>query len=262
MGERCTMTSEGGHLPVLCDQVSLKSSQAPSFTAQAQSGLLGKCRRPRTAFTSQQLLELEHQFKLNKYLSRPKRFEVATSLMLTETQGQQEFGGRWPPSSVRGREGAVTLAGRARGPSKAPVKGERKGVPVISNTTKFRPKRLSLLGPHLGVIRQRPAPVRPGGTRCPGPAGVPLEGRTPFWEEAAGGLGHQRLRAAAACISGMITVPVAQLPPKAAAAGLHTTPGTRDGASRRTSRLTSRRASQYASTVSGSLGFPTHPGLP
>ncbi|KAK2494133.1 hypothetical protein MC885_018999 [Smutsia gigantea] len=52
----------------------------------AQSNLLGKCRRPRTAFTSQQLLELEHQFKLNKYLSRPKRFEVATSLMLTETQ--------------------------------------------------------------------------------------------------------------------------------------------------------------------------------
>ncbi|XP_077569685.1 motor neuron and pancreas homeobox 2b [Stigmatopora nigra] len=50
------------------------------------SGLLGKCRRPRTAFTSQQLLELENQFKLNKYLSRPKRFEVATSLMLTETQ--------------------------------------------------------------------------------------------------------------------------------------------------------------------------------
>uniref|UniRef100_A0A3B5M0N0 Motor neuron and pancreas homeobox 1 n=1 Tax=Xiphophorus couchianus TaxID=32473 RepID=A0A3B5M0N0_9TELE len=56
------------------------------FNAQTQSNLLGKCRRPRTAFTSQQLLELEHQFKLNKYLSRPKRFEVATSLMLTETQ--------------------------------------------------------------------------------------------------------------------------------------------------------------------------------
>lgn len=54
--------------------------------AGPQSGLLGKCRRPRTAFTSQQLLELENQFKLNKYLSRPKRFEVATSLMLTETQ--------------------------------------------------------------------------------------------------------------------------------------------------------------------------------
>ncbi|GAV09560.1 hypothetical protein RvY_19072 [Ramazzottius varieornatus] len=48
--------------------------------------LLGKTRRPRTAFTSQQLLELEKHFKLNKYLSRPKRYEVASSLMLTETQ--------------------------------------------------------------------------------------------------------------------------------------------------------------------------------
>ncbi|KAL2747179.1 motor neuron and pancreas homeobox protein 1 isoform X2, partial [Vespula maculifrons] len=43
-------------------------------------------RTSRTAFTSQQLLELEKQFRQNKYLSRPKRFEVATSLMLTETQ--------------------------------------------------------------------------------------------------------------------------------------------------------------------------------
>ncbi|XP_067842852.1 motor neuron and pancreas homeobox 2b [Heptranchias perlo] len=58
----------------------------PDYSTQPQSGLMGKCRRPRTAFTSQQLLELENQFKLNKYLSRPKRFEVATSLMLTETQ--------------------------------------------------------------------------------------------------------------------------------------------------------------------------------
>lgn len=61
-----------------------------SIPAGPQSGLLGKCRRPRTAFTSQQLLELENQFKLNKYLSRPKRFEVATSLMLTETQVRQQ----------------------------------------------------------------------------------------------------------------------------------------------------------------------------
>ncbi|CAF1013066.1 unnamed protein product [Brachionus calyciflorus] len=45
-----------------------------------------KSRRPRTAFTSQQLLELEKQFKDNKYLSRPKRFEVATALCLSETQ--------------------------------------------------------------------------------------------------------------------------------------------------------------------------------
>lgn len=82
--------------------------RAPSsrFPAQAQSNLLGKCRRPRTAFTSQQLLELEHQFKLNKYLSRPKRFEVATSLMLTETQVSA-------PAPRRGRAGMAALAGGA-----------------------------------------------------------------------------------------------------------------------------------------------------
>ena len=32
----------------------------------------GKSRRPRTAFTSQQLIELEKQFRENKYLSKPK----------------------------------------------------------------------------------------------------------------------------------------------------------------------------------------------
>ncbi|XP_078661826.1 uncharacterized protein LOC144905896 [Branchiostoma floridae x Branchiostoma belcheri] len=52
----------------------------------SQASPLCKTRRPRTAFTSQQLLELEKYFKENKYLSRPKRFEVATALMLTETQ--------------------------------------------------------------------------------------------------------------------------------------------------------------------------------
>ncbi|CAO1354989.1 unnamed protein product [Diamesa serratosioi] len=51
-----------------------------------QDGIFGKTRRPRTAFTSQQLLELEKQFKQNKYLSRPKRYEVASNLLLTETQ--------------------------------------------------------------------------------------------------------------------------------------------------------------------------------
>ena len=58
----------------------------PFLVGGPQHTLLGKTRRPRTAFTSQQLLELEKQFKENKYLSRPKRFEVATGLCLTETQ--------------------------------------------------------------------------------------------------------------------------------------------------------------------------------
>ncbi|KAK8402968.1 hypothetical protein O3P69_000898 [Scylla paramamosain] len=71
---------------VLVHSVPPRISADNLFYSMGQHSLLGKTRRPRTAFTSQQLLELEKHFRENKYLSRPKRFEVATSLMLTETQ--------------------------------------------------------------------------------------------------------------------------------------------------------------------------------
>uniref|UniRef100_A0A182JAE7 Uncharacterized protein n=1 Tax=Anopheles atroparvus TaxID=41427 RepID=A0A182JAE7_ANOAO len=58
-----------------------------------QNSVYGKARRPRTAFTSQQLLELEKQFKVSKYLSRPKRYEVANNLLLSETQDKRDSNG-------------------------------------------------------------------------------------------------------------------------------------------------------------------------
>uniref|UniRef100_A0A1I8J565 Homeobox domain-containing protein n=1 Tax=Macrostomum lignano TaxID=282301 RepID=A0A1I8J565_9PLAT len=76
----------GGYFVTRSLDPSASAAVAATSAPSVPPGLLGKTRRPRTAFTSQQLLELERQFKLNKYLSRPKRFEVATSLMLTETQ--------------------------------------------------------------------------------------------------------------------------------------------------------------------------------
>ncbi|XP_077061508.1 motor neuron and pancreas homeobox 2b isoform X2 [Siphateles boraxobius] len=94
----------------------------PDYTSAPQSGLMGKCRRPRTAFTSQQLLELENQFKLNKYLSRPKRFEVATSLMLTETQVKIWFQNRrmkWKRSRKAKEQAAQVEVERQRGGGKS-----------------------------------------------------------------------------------------------------------------------------------------------
>ncbi|XP_055703036.1 homeobox protein unplugged [Phlebotomus papatasi] len=53
---------------------------------QSTCGNSSKSRRRRTAFTSEQLLELEREFHAKKYLSLTERSQIATTLKLSEVQ--------------------------------------------------------------------------------------------------------------------------------------------------------------------------------
>uniref|UniRef100_A0A8W7PGM8 Homeobox protein unplugged n=1 Tax=Anopheles coluzzii TaxID=1518534 RepID=A0A8W7PGM8_ANOCL len=66
-----------------CTQNSSSSGRAGKSSSGAENS---KSRRRRTAFTSEQLLELEREFHAKKYLSLTERSQIATSLKLSEVQ--------------------------------------------------------------------------------------------------------------------------------------------------------------------------------
>uniref|UniRef100_A0A1A9USA5 Homeobox protein unplugged n=1 Tax=Glossina austeni TaxID=7395 RepID=A0A1A9USA5_GLOAU len=69
-----------------CSDDDTNSTSQPDSGKDLSQTAAGKSRRRRTAFTSEQLLELEREFHAKKYLSLTERSQIATSLKLSEVQ--------------------------------------------------------------------------------------------------------------------------------------------------------------------------------
>ncbi|XP_008557286.1 homeobox protein GBX-2 [Microplitis demolitor] len=105
-----------------------ESSNSAGSTAASNS----KARRRRTAFTSEQLLELEREFHAKKYLSLTERSHIANTLKLSEVQVKIWFQNRrakWKRVKAGLTAGSASSVGRS-GHNGQPGNGPRIVVPI------------------------------------------------------------------------------------------------------------------------------------